>query len=169
MNNNTKIKKRLQCAHKVSPINILKKSIKTYKTTRLYYGGIELEKIKIFYTRFIIYFIIQAVVKWFKFTVWDTITATTDRSGSGVRRTLRRVGTMSRGTWSRGKVSLGLLLERTVPQPLSEAAVSGCQQIDYNTHMNRCQREGMSFLRLPTTASFISNIFVLDARVCVCF
>lgn len=108
--------------------------------------------------------IIQAVVKWFKFTVWATVTTTTCSRDSGVGCTLRRVGTTARGTWSRWKVSLGPLSECTMPLSLSEAAASGCQQIVYDALMNGCQGRGACYF-----TDFQPECKILCvACVCVC-
>lgn len=85
--------------------------------------------------------IIQALVKWFKFTAWDNEIATTCSRDSGVGCTSRRVQTIARGTWSKWNVSLSLLLECTMPQSLSEAAASGCQPTVYDG----CQGRGACY------------------------
>lgn len=98
------------------------------------------------------------------------MTASTCSMVSGVRHSLRRVGSMSRGTWSRWKVSLGLLLEQTMPPSSSEATASDCQQIDSNDHKTGCQgREACYFTDLrPEWNLCFTWVCVFAFRCSVC-
>lgn len=102
-------------------------------TTRMFFlTWINLNQRESIWRRHII--IIQALVKWFKFTSWDTEAAPTCRL-SGVGCTSRRVETIARGTWSRWNVSLGLLSECKLPLSLSGVTASGCQPVVYDALM----------------------------------